>query len=1297
MSKIQQIERALLAINGAKFERFCNSYLSWKGYDFVISPGTVIGKEKSRKGIPDAYIPINTNEYIFIECTTKDRLGEAKSFFQKLSKDIDKCFDENKSKIKNRQIKKVILCFTQKLKTHEHNKLRQKCAAHGAELEVHGIDQLTNAVLRYPSLGKNFLDIPIDTQQLLSPTNFIKEYEKGKLSTPLSNKIYFRDKEINQALLILKECNLLIIEGNPGVGKSRLGLEVITQFCKSNSTYTPICIDNKGCPIYEDVRTCLQGEEDYILFIDDANRATKHYEFLITLLKEERKGNIKILATVRDYTINVIEDASKNFAHDRIKISPLSDKQIKKILESDDFKITNSIFIDTIARIAQGNPRLAIMAAEVALEKKDLSTFNDIPKIYENYYDKVIKETNKLSKIPFLKVIGIISFFKTIGKDYIHKDKIFSTFHISENEFWEKVIILHQTELINLFENEIVKIPDQILATYLFYKIFIRDSILDIYSLIINFYEDQQEKFRDALYSTINMFGFEHVKEKINKPVNQAWERFKNNNSRLLKLSSLFWIFNQEETLTHIHHKIDKIPEEAIKNDSFKIDENNFYRNNTDIKDWFGILKQFLEYPQLYKNYSFAIDLIFLYLKKQPSYMSEFIHFAKTELSFKNTDRIYNFYRQQVFLDKLYANMNNEGASKLFRAIFYHTANIFLQTTFQTSDMSNRDNTITIYTSEIPTTDHITHIRKKIWELLFKEFSHHKQNVLEVILQYIIDSYRQNAQKQNNKILFWKEEAKLLLPFIEKNFDTTRYQECKIAQAYFKELEMLNIPFNADLKKIFTNDKYELSLKLNQDIIDGKNKRDIYNNLKLKKENKKTNSKAINDLKYKELEKYTDGYKVKDYKKLWRDINELWKEEKDRNKWSIEMSSFQILRILAIKDIDTFLETLEYIFNNAEIIEFFSTTYINNITANALNSLNDNHYRLLYIINKSSKKNIIHWKLAFFRQLNSKYVNSYYMKQLLKSIKQIKEHYSFFNFDFLDKYTFKPNIYEVIKGWFSQKNKNANKNIYTKVASILIKKTKTEKLIFFFGHDFISKHATKFSSNLDLLSLIYFSNFKSESNFDHLGKEMKHLCYLKPDFLIDFLKENYSSENSIADRRLPSHNFKFVWDFDNYTKMIDDLILFIKEDKSISLGWDYFAKKLFKTNSQEQIDKKTNYIKSFIKRYFKSKKAMQLIFSAIACSFPNRRIECLKQFLNLNQDPDVFESLIPHVYLIAIGSRIATIEMNVKFVNQLEKMLESMPNSNDFIHHRVIIKKEINYLEKEIIRERKREFVNYFR
>ena len=222
MLKLQEIEKALESINDAAFQDYCNTMFYWKNETFVTSTGSVIGKQKTRKGIPDSYIPIGENEFVFIEFTTKERIGNSKSLFKKLSGDVDGCFDEGKSGISNSQIVKVVLCFTDKLKPEEYDTLRNKCIQHGTQLEVYGLDQLAKAALRYPGLGK-LIGIPVDTQQLLTPPDFINEYEHGKLATPLSNSILFREEMVETAINLIQNNDILVIAGSPGVGKSRPG------------------------------------------------------------------------------------------------------------------------------------------------------------------------------------------------------------------------------------------------------------------------------------------------------------------------------------------------------------------------------------------------------------------------------------------------------------------------------------------------------------------------------------------------------------------------------------------------------------------------------------------------------------------------------------------------------------------------------------------------------------------------------------------------------------------------------------------------------------------------------------------------------------------------------------------------------------------------------------------------------------------------------------------------------------------------------------------------------------------
>jgi hypothetical protein len=1294
MSKIQEIENALVAINEAKFQDFCNSFFFWKGYDFITSTGSVIGKEKTRKGTPDSYIPTNNDEYIFIEYTTQERLGEAKSFFEKLDKDIDHCFNEDKSKIKNNQIKKVILCFTEKLKVDEYDELRKKCNAKGADFESYGVDQLSRAALLYPGLGK-ILNINIDTQQILTPIDFVKEYERGKLATGLSNTLYFREDEVSNSVATLTNYDILILEGNAGVGKSRLALEVLRQFCEINPSYIATCISNKGCPIEEDIRIHIQTSKDYIIFIDDANRATKHFEFLVNLLKEERTGKVKIVVTVRDYALNTIESISSNFHYGKVKITPLTDKQIREILASDDFKITTTLYSDVIVRIAQGNPRLAIMAAKVALEKQDLSAFNEIPKIYDSYFDTVVKEIEGLGDVTFLKVLGIVSFFKTIGKEYRFNKEIFDAFKIQEEDFWEKIVILNQMELVDLFENEIVKISDQILGTYVFYKTFIRDGILDLSILIINFYDGQQKRFRDVIFPVTNTFGFIHVQEKINPSLNKAWDSFRLNEPLLLKFLSLFWVFQQEKVLAHIGEQITHLPQDPVDNYIFEKNKHDFVWD-TDDKDYFSILKQFLKHPS--ENYQFALDLTFSYLEKQPYYLAEFVHYVKEELIFGKDDYRNGYFIQTILFDKIFHYITTKRNHKLFKGIFYNIVNTYLQTTFQKSEGVDRQMSFTIYTFPIPDSIPIKKFREKIWIFLFEDFLEEREKVVKAIETYTLKRDLWGTKEEDHRRTIWSYDFDFLLPFIKQNFNVESYFECRTAQKYFRELKKLGIGFDETLVQYFTNNRFDLSIKLNQNLINGKNKFDLVDNEDLKKEGGGRDWDAVEKLKENELIEYVSNFKLEDYIKLWHDLNEICEVEGDRLEWSFKVSFSQILQHLAIENAKTFLLLLKYIFDLKNVPEGYFQNYPNFLVKNALQSLNKDHYKLYEVIKKNNQKDALVWKFAFFHHLDERNVNSYYSKELFAAINRIQGRFSFFDskLNFLSKYSNNTNVLDWIRGLFSKRIRNENINIFTKVVSILLKKVKKNEAQVFFGWDFISTQHEYFKSNIEMLKEVYKSNYQYDPHFDYDGKEIKTICEVSSTFITEFLESFYDSEFSRIGREMPVHNFRFVWDFENYKDIIDRLLDFAKEKHLVLMDWEHFANNFFASNGEDHTKKMLGYIKYFIEKNHNNKQAIQLIFNIISYSFVDKRLEFTKNFLEINQDPEVFRGISFFQNGSYSGSRIPIIEDRINFIESIENMIESMPNSDKLIQHRIIVKNEINSLKSEIQWERRRDFEDYF-
>ena len=156
MIKVVEIENALQRINGDIFQEFCNHFLYLKLNPNSVTPiGSVIGKEKSRKGLPDCYFTSSDNKLIFAEYTTRERLKTGETFYKKLKSDVENCFDTSKTGLKIEEIDKVILCFTERIKPDEKRKLEELCKNYNPKciLDLRGIRDLAFAVLDYPMLG----------------------------------------------------------------------------------------------------------------------------------------------------------------------------------------------------------------------------------------------------------------------------------------------------------------------------------------------------------------------------------------------------------------------------------------------------------------------------------------------------------------------------------------------------------------------------------------------------------------------------------------------------------------------------------------------------------------------------------------------------------------------------------------------------------------------------------------------------------------------------------------------------------------------------------------------------------------------------------------------------------------------------------------------------------------------------------------------------------------------------------------------------------------------------------------
>lgn len=696
MIKVVEIENALDRINGDIFQEFCNHFLYLKLNPNSITPiGSVIGKEKSRKGIPDSYFTNSNGELIFAEYTAKERLKSGDSFLKKLKTDIENCFDSTKTGLKHEEIDRVILCFTERIKPDERNKLEQLCKKFNpnCNLDLKGIRDLAFAVLDYPILG-SFIDIKIGTGQIQEPSEFIANYEKNKISTPLSNSFWGRDKEIEDGFNHLDNNDVLLVHGAAGTGKSKYAIELAKRYSdKNNATF--LCIGNKGIPIWEDLKSIIRKDKHYVLLVDDANRLAKNFQWILGLLEDRESNSLKVIVTVRDYAFPQIKIIANNYHYSTIEIKIFTNDEIKSIIQSDDFKISEPLYVDRILKIAQGNARLAIMCARVAVKSNNITQLNDASEIYDEYFEPLFNEVSLLKEPITLKALALISFFSRVDKSNREFcDYIFNSLEIDENQFWEICYSLHESELVDLFEQQVVKISDQIFSTYIFYK-----SVIDTETLSFDFfldnYLDYENRIKDTIIPVLNTFNYKKIEIKLKPIIINKWIEIEKHNDfqNALMFLDLFWFYLGSQVFIFIKKSIDKQEKEISKQYRYTYEMNEFsYGTGKDIE----ILSRFRFHDdELFKD---ALELLFYYAIRCSSKMPALIYTIKERFCFSRLGYMYGDRVQHLLFDFLIKNAQSNENKEIYENVLSEILPHFLRIEYREDEGNGKVNNV-IYVS----------------------------------------------------------------------------------------------------------------------------------------------------------------------------------------------------------------------------------------------------------------------------------------------------------------------------------------------------------------------------------------------------------------------------------------------------------------------------------------------------------------------------------------------------------------------------------------------------------------------
>ncbi|MCJ7448302.1 MAG: ATP-binding protein [Bacteroidales bacterium] len=1084
-------------------------------------------------------------------------------------------------------------------------------------------------------------------KQTYKPSEFIASYEKSKISTPLSNSFFGREKEIENGLNLLDKSDILLVHGAAGTGKSKYSLELEKLYSDKNH-FSFLCIGNKGISIWEDLKLNLKSNTKYILLIDDANRLAQNFQLILSLLLERESSTLKLIVTVRDYALLQVKSIAANFNYSTLEIITFSNNDIEKIIKSKDFNINEPTYVDRILKIAQGNARLAIMCAKVALTAKNILELQDASQIYDEYFQPLFKEVDLLKEPISQKSLAIISFYSRIDKnDRVLCDFIFSSLDFDENKFWEICYSLHESELVDLFEQQVVKISDQVFATYIFYKAVIENSTLS-FNFFLDRYLDYENRITDTIVPVINTFNYKQIEAKLKPIILRKWldvEKEGNNNNSL-KYLDLFWFYLSPQVFAYLKKQIDNQVVETTGGFRYSYDLNEF---STGTGKYLEILARFKYHKdEFFKD---ALELMFYYAVKVPSIMPAVVYTLKEKFCFTRLGYLYGDRIQHLLFDFLINNAQTNPDRIIYENVLTEILPSYLKLEFNEHEGNGRS--ITIYTFHLWLSDSVKSFREKCFNYLLLYAN--KSTILHVLYGLNYFDY-----KHSNEILL--NDLSFIYKIINKHFNPDEFEDCFTLQNILEGLDWLKVDYSKDIIKDYKNRLYQLGEVLKSD----------------RQRKKEIDWQEEERLHKEELQEYCKGFDLHKYKSLFTNISSILghvnKVSRGNLVWQYESSLNTIFSNLAETDATLFLEALKL---NFEIFKFnLNFTYVFSCFFRA----SPQKYFELHELIHTQEVNV---KFCYHQTISIEKVKEEHLSllysDLLNSFKSIKTPYNFWDLTFISKY---------------QKIK-AEKDIYSEILGVSLSKIKNEEVKISVGHQFIER-CTKFDNfPTKLIIEAYLYSNKFEHYFDHDKKVFRTLIQRDSNVIIQLLKFNFPNKISYHD--LEHENFDFIWELDEHIEIINSIFEYI-----ISNETHYFSERaiaaFFPMVKDKYGDRPIEYLGTLINEKYLDDKYMDIVFSIICYRYPELKIEFLERFLRLNCDFDTFKSLeIIQRSKSWSGSYIPILESEKKIWESILTILDRLPNRINYYDHKEYVNRQIGYCELRIKDEMKREFYDDFR
>lgn len=805
MSKAALVENKITRMGEASFERLCSRLLPRLRYPKVEPWGRVLGEDKTNPAPVDGWFILPNGKYGFMQATTEKNAG----LLNKLKVDFSKCLKRQLTGIPKSRVGKVVLCHNRKLSPHAHAALITLARKNRCTLDIVGVkDMVPELCTGSVDIAADELGVPIGTQQILSQEAFKHYASSGKYATSFETQFRFRDKEVAAVTAALASHQVIMLRGKPGVGKSRLGLEVLTRIGAQQADVKALCIVDKNHDLHDDLQTWCSEAGKYLLLVDDANLfhqdRLKHVLRLVSDPRTDR--SFRIIMTVRGYAEKEVTRVVGEFSSmGVVNVEPSTDEQIATFLQ-EEYGIRNYRFIERISRQVDGNLRLASMIGEVVSVRKNLDSIRSVEDIYRSYFDSRLgQELSFVVQPQALKVAAMFSLHRTLNlRDTELMERVLGLTGLTAEEFQESTRRLHELEVLDMMSDGMVaRIADEVLGTYLFHRAVLADgSVLDLSLLIRQFLLENPSRVASMLNSTFAAFDGEELQTKVNAAAHSALLAFTTDlDTKAIQVyHEYFWFVDRDETLAYARSLIDALPTEVSSTPPDFSDEARqkaYWRPDAlKVLDGFGHSSD--------QHRKAAVHLMVEFLRRKPVSAPEVCQVFVQTFGVDRQAPEHDYRVQRMALAELLV-MDPTGSDPLIKGLFFHFARQVLHLEYQHVGSGRRRNVVSISRHSAQATQGMLALRRATWAQAFARYSACPDEVFE-----LLRSYRTSFGIDRDKVVE-ADDVGQVLKFFEDYLEPSNLKHCFFVHEMLDLWKRRRITGLQRTAKRFTNPDFKLS------------------------------------------------------------------------------------------------------------------------------------------------------------------------------------------------------------------------------------------------------------------------------------------------------------------------------------------------------------------------------------------------------------------------------------------------------------------------------------------------------